>query len=225
MTGEWWGHGVERDALFDSGFDNLINFDFQAHADHAAAPLDLDTTFAAYARALAAPASYNVLSYISSHDTHLFDRARLELGAEALLLAPGGVQIFYGDETRRPEGPGSTGDPQQATRSDMNWDRVDTALLTHWRRLGAFRARHVALARGHHEKLSESPYVFSRIDGDDRVVVALGAKGTVQLPVGSVFADGTSLRDAYGGGTATVKAGRVEIAAAAQGVVLLEPAP
>ena len=222
MTGEFWGHGIQRDALFDAGFDNMINFDFQARAAAVATPAQLDGLFGDYAKALASPASHNVLSYLSSHDTQLFDRKRLIEGAEALLLAPGGVQIFYGDETARPPGPFFSSDPQQATRSDMNWDGIDAAVLSHWRKLGSFRAHHVSLARGRHAKLADAPYTFSRSAPDDRVVVALGAKGLVKLTVTDLFAEGSKVHDAYGGTTATVHDGSVEISADPVGVVLLE---
>ncbi len=229
MTGEFWGHGPERSPSFDAGFDNMINFEFQGKAELAVAPkLDLrqaERLFADYARLLGRPASHNVLSYLSSHDTELFDRKHLVEGAELLLLAPGGVQIYYGDESGRPPGPFTPGDKQQATRSDMNWGSVDQELLAHWRKLGQFRSRHVALARGTHERLAEHPYVFRRIDGDDRVVVALDAAGATSLPVGDTFAEGTQLRDAYGGATAAVSKGSVAIAVGRTGVALLERVP
>jgi alpha-amylase len=221
MTGEYWGQGIERTRHFDIGFDNMINFDFQSRADAGGAALD--RVFSDYAKVLAAPATHNVLSYLSSHDTKLFDRKKLFDGALALMLAPGGVQIYYGDETARPDGLSAPGDRQQSTRSDMNWDSVDMALLAHWRKLGSFRARHVALARGQHAKLADAPYVFSRSTAADRVVVALGAKGAVKLPVAGMFADGSTVRDAYGGATATVAGGSVEIVADPAGVILLEP--
>ena len=225
MTGEYWGHGIARSPSFDAGFDNMINFDFQEAAESVRSAADLDRLYAAYARELAAPARHNVLSYLSSHDTHLYDRTRLYDGANALLLAPGGVQIYYGDETARPAGPAVAGDKQQATRSDMNWTAVDQALLAHWRKLGSFRARHVALARGVHARLAETPYTFSRVHADDRVVVALGATGTAQITVGPVFADGARVRDAYSGQTATVVQGKVNVTADARGAVLIEAAP
>lgn len=225
MTGEYWGHGTARSPSFDAGFDNMINFDFQEAAEGARSPGDLDRLFAAYAKELAAPARHNVLSYLSSHDTHLFDRARLFDGANALLLTPGGVQIFYGDETARPAGPFTPGDKQQATRSDMNWTSVDQSLLVHWRKLGGFRARHVALARGAHAKLAEAPYTFSRVHADDRVVIALGASGAAEIAVGTVFGEGARVRDAYSGQTTTVVQGKVKLAADTRGVVLLEAAP
>lgn len=229
MTGEYWGQGIERNAIYDAGFDNMINFDFQARAQAAVgAALDtaaLDALYADYARVLAAPAKHNVLSYLSSHDTQLFDRSRLVDAGSALLLAPGGVQIFYGDETARPAGPAPAGDQQQATRSDMNWESLDAAVLEHWRTLGSFRARHVALARGVHAKLADAPYTFSRTAGDDKVVVALGAAGApARIKVGAAFADGTALRDAYTGASLKAEGGEVAVTPHARGVVLLEAA-
>jgi len=228
MTGEHWGQGIERTRHYDVGFDNMINFDFQERAGRVAALADLDKLFSDYAKVLAAPATHGVLNYLSSHDTRLFDRKKLFDGANALLLAPGGAQIFYGDETGRLDGPSPGGDRQQSTRSDMNWDAIDAPLLAHWQKLGQFRARHVALARGAHARLSEGtagPYVFSRVAANDRVVVALGASGAVKLPVKGVFADGAILRDAYSGAAITVANGQAEVTADARGVVLLEAAP
>ena len=104
----------------------------------------------------------------------------------------------------------------------MNWDSVDAALLAHWRKLGQFRARHAAIAKGTHRKLGDAPYTFARVHTSDRIVAAVGASGTVKLPVADVFADGTRLRDAYSGAEATVAAGTVELTADPRGVVLLE---
>ncbi len=226
LTGEYWGQGIERTKIYDAGFDNMINFEFQDLADAATSRgMDfgkLDRLFADYAKVLARPAQHNVLSYLSSHDTRLFDRTRLIDGGTALLLAPGGVQIYYGDESARPAGPSTPGDRQQATRSDMNWSSLDRDVLDHWRRLGRFRARHVALARGVHTKRADAPYVFSRVDGDDRVIVALGAKGATTIDVAGVFADGTIVRDAYSGATAKVVNGKADFLAHPRGVILIE---
>ncbi len=222
MVGEYWGASVDRSPLYDNGFDALINFDFQGRL---ALVSDLDSIYETYARHLSGKPGYNVLSYISSHDTRLFSRDRLIDGGTALLLAPGGVQIFYGDETARPPGPTVDSDPQQATRSDMNWRDIDQAVLKHWQKLASFRARHVAIARGAHMKLADRPYVFSRIDADsgDRIVVAVDAHGKVEIPVGTAFSEGDRVIDAYTGREASVSAGRVRLEAV--GVVLLEAWP
>ena len=107
----------------------------------------------------------------------------------------------------------------------MNWASVDAALLAHARKLGQFRAAHVALARGRHVRLAQQPYVFARIDElrQDRVLVAPEVHGNVSVPVAGVFADGQRLRDAYTGNTAVVRQGRVSLQAA--GMLLLEATP
>jgi len=220
MVGEYWGLGPGRHTLHDAGFDALINFEFQTRGAEFARPENL---YAGYAR-LQAGKPAQMLSYLSSHDTELFDRRRLIEAGTALLLAPGGVQIFYGDETARPLGVVPASDPQQATRSDMNWSGMDTAVLDHWRRLGRFRARHVALARGEHRQLAAEPYTFSRIDraSGDRVVVALRLAATASVTVQGVFADGDTVHDAFSGHTYKVRSGAVQLPAAA--LALLEAA-
>jgi alpha-amylase len=186
MVGEVFPHGVTKDDYFTTAnFDALINFDFAPDAldviaDHEA----LDALYASYAAALNTDPAFNMMSYVSSHDTDLFSASTdgdLALQAEvgtALLLAPGAVQIFYGDESARLLGPASAGDAQQGTRSDMNWDDADAALLTHWQKLGQFRKNHVAVGAGAHARVSfEQGYAFSRTlqdgDVDDVVVIAI----------------------------------------------------
>jgi alpha-amylase len=222
MVGEVFPHGVERDAYFDNGFDSLLNFDFQDQKLED--PAALDRIYADYAVRLAGGRgkgkSFDVLSYLSSHDTKLYPRDRLIAAGSALLLAPGGVQIFYGDESGRQAGPATSSDPQQATRSDMNWSGSDAVLLAHWQKLGQFRIRHVALSRGVHRKLGDSPYAFSRIYGGDRVVAVPKASGAVSIPVAGVFEDGVMVRDAYSGIAVKVAGGVVSLVA--KGTVLLE---
>jgi alpha-amylase len=191
MTGEVFGHGVQKDAYYtDGGFDSLINFDFQrfllsyltTSGSLIAAQNDVDQLYSSYAALVSTDPSFNVLSYLSSHDTSLFFasmgyQASLQKQAgTALLLAPGGVQIFYGDESGRKLGPTGS-DPTQGTRSDMNWGSMDADILAHWQKVGSFRKRHAAVGGGAHQKI-QSPsnvYAFSRIlsSGNDAVVVAI----------------------------------------------------
>lgn len=175
MTGEAWGHGVMRSDYYDSGFDAMLNFDYQQQAADAVGCLaKMDAIWQHMAEKLHDNAHpFNVLSYLSSHDTRLFREGGAR-GAELLLLAPGAVQIFYGDETQRPSG--ATGsDPLQGTRSDMNWadvDNAEAATLAHWRKLAQFRARHPAIGAGQHQPLTvEQGYGFSRHNSEDRVIV------------------------------------------------------
>jgi len=96
---------------------------------------------------------------------------------------------------------------------------VDKAVLAHWQKLGQFRNRHPAIGAGSHAKLADTPYTFKREYKGDAVVVAF-ASGQQSISVGSVFADGAEVVDAYTGSKATVSGGKVNLNAG--GVVLLE---
>lgn len=167
MTGEAWGHGVMKSDYYHSGFDAMINFDYQEQAAKSVDCLaNIDLTWQQMATKLQ---DFNVLSYLSSHDTRLF-REGGQRAAELLLLTPGAVQIFYGDETERPFGPTGS-DPLQGTRSDMNWGQ-NIATLTHWQKISQFRARHPAIGAGKQNTLSmKQGYGFSREYTDDKVMV------------------------------------------------------
>ncbi|MNB73583.1 Alpha-amylase precursor [compost metagenome] len=226
MTGEVWGHGISKDSYYSNGFDSLINFSFQNSNLN-----DLEGLFSSYASQLNSDSdsSFNALSYISSHDTKLYDRNSLIQAGTALLLLPGGVQTYYGDESGRVFG--ATGsDSTQGTRSDMNWSSMNTDVLQHWQKLGQFRNNHPAVGAGTHKLLASSPYTFSRTYTnaakgiDDRVVVATGASGSTSVTVSGVFGDGTLVRDAYTGATTTVSGGKAVFTAGSKGVILIEAA-
>lgn len=178
MVGEVFPHGVERTPYFYlGGFDSIINFDFQRSLRQTlegsktllSEATALEALYAGMASKLRGPTPFDVMSYLSSHDTALFfhemgnDVAKQRQGGTALLLAPGSVQVFYGDETGRRFGPTGS-DALQGTRSDMNWDSIDTGLLAHWQRLGTFRQRHAAVGAGRHQRLDSAPgtYAFAR---------------------------------------------------------------
>ena len=171
MTGEAWGHGVMQSDYYRHGFDAMINFDYQEQAAKAVDCLaNMDVTWQQMAEKLQ---DFNVLSYLSSHDTRLF-REGGDKAAELLLLAPGAVQLFYGDESARPFGPTGS-DPLQGTRSEMNWQDVSgksAASVAHWQRISQFRARHPAIGAGKQTTLTlKQGYGFIREHDDDKVMV------------------------------------------------------
>ncbi|WP_052092075.1 alpha-amylase [Paenibacillus sp. FSL H7-0357] len=222
MTGEVWGQGLGRDSTyFDNGFDSLINFSFQG-----ANMSDLEGLFSRYASELNGDLpNYNMLSYLSSHDKGLYTRGGLIQAGTALLLLPGGVQTYYGDETARPFG--ATGsDPYQGTRSFMNWSGINQGVLSHWQKIGQFRNNHIAVGAGTHKKIADSPYTFSRTyekdDVLDKVVVATGASGTVDVNVSGIFPDGTTVRDTYTQNEVVVSGGKAKFTAGTNGVILIE---
>ncbi|MBZ6066438.1 alpha-amylase [Aeromonas schubertii] len=186
MVGEVWDHGVSKDLWYDNGFDSVINFDYQREGalTHAQCMSQAEETYASYARRINGDASFNVLSYISSHDTKLFFGDYQDVGlqkrvANSFLLLPGGVQVYYGDESGR--GLAKDGGVfDQALRADMNWSELGqgekAGLLRHWQKLGQFRAAHPAIAAGSHRKLSGAPYTFVREQGEDKVVVVFAGR-------------------------------------------------
>ena len=175
-----------------------------------------------------------MLNYVSSHDDGSpYDRERRDpLGAGTrLLLAPGGAQIYYGDELARPlVVPGAQGDAN--LRSLMNWGDLERGgetaeVLRHWRTLGRFRRAHPAVGAGVHRTLQATPYIFSRTleTGErlDRVLVAMGqGDGAKTIPVFGTFPNDTELVDAYSGVKGRVRDGRVSITTGSSLVLLAE---
>lgn len=184
MMGEVWGHSPYRSPYADEGFDALINFDMQKKLDKGAACFStMSDTYANYSKEIQDNPGYTPVSYMSSHDTELFfSRFKsFEMqrdAASALLLSPGTVQVYYGDEVARDIGPYAD-DFHQGTRSDMVWklDKDREALLGHWKTLGQFRQRHPAIGGGVHTDLpQEHGFAFSRTLDNDAVVVYFAGK-------------------------------------------------
>jgi alpha-amylase len=227
MLGEVYNYSMRHGRRFDfgggrtvdffaHGYDALINFDFKERTSER-----LDGLFARYAAALRTGdlRGVGILNYVSSHDDGSpYDRDRTEpfRTGTRLLLAPGGAQIYYGDELARPlEVEEARGDAN--LRSFMNWDDLarggtTAEVLEHWRKLGRFRRAHPAVGAGEHQQLRAEPYVFSRTLEGDRVVVALDQSiGPKTIPVGDVFPDGAELLDAYSGASGTVAGGEISL--------------
>lgn len=231
IVGEVYNYGISGGKYFDFGdkkvnyFDNMftsqINFEFKWNA---AQMNSYEELFSRYDSILQNDLKeYGVLNYLTSHDDgQPFDKERtktFEAGTK-LLLAPGGAQIYYGDESARDLTiEGTVGDA--TLRSNMNWDAIDTnnetkKLLGHYQKLGKFRKNHPAVGAGIHKMISESPYVFQRTYSQDNfkdaVVIGLDLKeGEKELIVGELFSEGTILKDAYSGKEVAVKNGEILI--------------
>ncbi len=211
-TGQTFDFGDKKVNYYEHGFNNMINFEFKWDAKK-----DYEFLFSKYSDKLHNELKgYSVLNYLSSHDDGSpFDAKRTKSyeSATKLLLSPGLSQTYYGDETGRSLVVESTqGDA--TLRSTMNWNDVETnpetqRILQHWQKLGMFRKTHPAVGAGIHSEISASPYVFSRTfsknNYSDKVVVGLDlAKGKKQVSIGTIFKNGTSLKDAYSGKIAKV---------------------
>ncbi len=217
--------GDKKVDYFDHGFDNLINFQFKYDAQN-----DYETLFARYDSIIHGPLKgKSIVNYATSHDDgNPFDkdRSRSMETATKLLLTPGISQIYYGDESARDLTiEGTSGDA--TLRSLMNWDALyhpeTKAVLTHWQKLGQFRANHPAIGAGEHQMISKAPYIFSRRfsyeEDVDMVVVGLDLpKGKKTIEVGSAFAKAVTantqdqmITDAYSGQRLALKDGKVTI--------------
>lgn len=228
-VGEVYGYNIGAKRLYDfgdrkvdyyeNGFTGLINFDFRNEAK-----MNYQELFSKYSNILQNDLKgHTVMNYTTSHDDGWpFDKKRektFEAGTK-LLLAPGISQVYYGDETARSlEIEGTQGDA--TLRSFMNWDdlktdRTKNKLLMHYQLLGTFRKNHPAVGAGVHQMISQSPYVFSRSYSkdkySDKVVVGLDLPtGAKEIAVGSIFSNGTTVRDVYSNTEGIVKNGKVNL--------------
>lgn len=228
--GQDYDFGDRKVNYFQNGFNSMINFEFKWNAGQS----DYETLFSKYSNHLQNELKgYSVLNYVSSHDDgQPFDAYRVK-GFEAgtkLLLSPGMAQVYYGDESNRSliiEG--TQGDA--TLRSNMNWDDIqnnpDTQrMLWHWQKLGQFRRNHPAVGAGIHSKIESEHYVFSRTYSHesftDKVIIGLDLpEGKKELPVSSIFENGTKVKDCFSDQETEVMDGKV-IIDSKYGIVLLE---
>ncbi|HCA05119.1 MAG TPA: hypothetical protein DEO32_04375 [Ruminococcaceae bacterium] len=231
MTGEAWGHGLGKSDYYNNGFDSMINFSFSGVGVPGVG--GIGGTYQSYASQINNDENFNALTYISSHDSNLAKgKTDMFWQGSAFQLMPGAIQPYYGDESGRDyvkmnfDGDGGSG---HSLRSDMNWNSMNTALLTHWQKVGTFRRNHVAVGAGRHANVSAtSGYAFSRSYDDgvtsDGIIAVIGANknASVEVNVSSMWGNGTTVKNAYDGTTAVVSNGKVKFNSGAQGTILIE---
>lgn len=236
MTGECFTHFVDKDHYFTSGaFDSMINFSFcsndsfQANSGGVPGASSINGTYADYANKINKDDSFNVLSYISSHDTALCRQGDGNIyQGSAFQLLPGAIQIYYGDESNRPL---VNTYQDHNLRSDMNFNVSgnNKKALDHWGKVGNFRKNHVSVGAGSHTNLSAtSGTAFARTYDKGGVkdavacVIAASANSNVTVTLNNTFADGSVVKNFYDGKTATVSGGKVTFNSGANGTILIE---
>ena len=231
LVGEVYNYGVSGGQFYDFGdkkvnyfdpasFHSLINFEFKWNSKE----MDYEALFTRYSDILNGDLKdFGTLNYLSSHDDGSpFDGIRKKPfeTANKLLLSPGTSQVYYGDESARTLAvPNTEGDAK--LRSMMNWDSIakrkrTKEVLTHWQKLGKFRANHPAIGAGVHQMITQEPYYFYRSyqKGSFKDLVVIGLeleKGEKVIDVSKVFEDGDVLHDAYSGQSLNVENGSVTL--------------
>ena len=216
MTGECWGWtstGGGGEYYQTGKFDSMINFSFNGGNNWngtyrtsypQSSSWDSYVNINNNADSDGNGNRDNVLSYISSHDTGLTRVGdQYEVGT-GLVLLPGGVQIFYGDESYREKAYAGCGDGDMMTRGDMNLNQAKTSELTaHWGKVGNFRKYNPAVGAGTGSGTKRS---YNGSAGESKI--AIGINGT-SVDVSGLFANGTTVYNWYDGKSATVSGGKV----------------
>ena len=214
MTGECCPRGNDYSgAPYTEGyFDSMINFRDSSTSGHSAGSMIKESEWSDYMYINNSPKDdnnngnhNNLLTYVSSHDTNICHQGGVKLGT-MLQLLPGGIQIFYGDESDRPTYSGASGD--MVSRSDMNWNDVNgskKAMVEHWGKVGNFRKYNPAVGAGSGTAYKRT-YNGTNAGGTNKVAISISG-GTVD--VSGLFNNGTTVYNWYDGKSATVSSGKV----------------
>ena len=205
MTGDYDCASIDYKPQYaDAGFSSMVNFYFPKRGD-----LDgIVYTWQVYADSVAAHSDWHPFSYLNNSYHRDTDMNNMIDCSTTLLLAPGAVQIFYGDETGRKLSDARFNvDSDQAFRSDMNWVEIDTIQLRHFQRLGKIRRDNSVIGLGQQRTIDTHTCV--RYNNADRLIIRVKPIDGQSINIGGVFADGDSVIELYTGQISTVALGRV----------------
>lgn len=207
MTGDYDGASIDyKPDYADAGFSSMVNFYFPKHGD-----LDgIVYTWQAYADSIAAHPGWHPFSYLNNSYHRDADMNNMIDCATTLLLSPGVIQIFYGDETGRKLSDARLNvDSDQAFRSDMDWNDVDATLLTHFKKLGQIRKNNPVIAAG--KQLTLDTHTCLRYDDTDKALIRLCPGPGSEIDVNGIFSDGVILTELYTGKQTIVREGKITL--------------
>lgn len=217
MTGDFDRASIDfKPEYAEAGFSSMVNFYFPKHGD-----LDgIVYTWQAYADTLAAHPGWHPFSYLNNSYHRDTDMDNMIDCATTLLLAPGVVQVFYGDETRRGLSDARFNvDSNQAFRSDMNWDSADAGCLDHFQRLGSIRRNNPVIATG--KQRTFDTHTALRFNDTDSILIRLDAEAGAPIDLFGTFPDGAVVKELYTGRTAKVERGRAVFPEIAHRIAIL----
>lgn len=205
MTGDFDSASFDyKPEYADAGFSSLVNFFFPKHGD-----LDgIVYVWQAYADSLAAHSDWHPFNYLNNSYHRDADMDNMIDCATSMLLAPGIAQVFYGDETGRKLSDARYNvDGDQAFRSDMNWNEIDSTRFSHFKKLGKIRQAHPVIGTGGQRIIDTHTCV--RYNEQDKILLRVKPVERQPINAGGVFADGTKVIELYTGQTAEVVNGTV----------------
>lgn len=217
MTGDFDDAAIDFKAAYaDAGFGSMVNCRFPKKGDMDA----IVYVWQAYADSLATHPGWAPFSYLNNSYHRDTDMENMRDCATTLLLSPGTVQIFYGDETRRGLSDARLNvDSNQAFRSDMNWATADTTLLKHFRRLGQIRSTNPVIATG--RQITYDSRSVLRYDDKDSVLILLNPADGGDVNVRKLFPDGTDVMELYTAQQCKVSSGTVNFPKYEGGVAVI----
>lgn len=206
MTGDFDCASIDYKSDYAAaGFSSMVNFYFPKHGD-----LDgIVYTWQAYADSVAAHKDWHPFNYLNNSYHRDADMSNMKDCATTFLLAPGVAQIFYGDETGRKLSDAQYNvDGDQAFRSDMDWNDVDSTLLAHYQRLGKIRRDNKVIGTGLQRIIDTHTCV--RYNDNDKIVIRVAPLEGQAINVAGVFDDGIVVTELYTGEEAIIENGTVK---------------
>ena len=205
MTGDFDCASIDyKPEYADAGFSSMVNFYFPKRGD-----LDgIVHTWQVYADSVATHSDWHPFSYLNNSYHRDADMDNMVDCATTLLLAPGAVQIFYGDETGRKLSDARLNvDSDQAFRSDMNWEEIDTIQLKHFQRLGKIRRDNSVIGLGRQRTIDTHTCV--RYNNADKLIIRVKPIDGQGISLDGEFAEGDRVIELYTGQISTVNNDRV----------------
>lgn len=205
MTGDFDNASIDyKPEYADAGFSSMVNFFFPKHGD-----LDnIVYTWQAYADSLATHQDWHPFSYLNNSYHRDADMSNMIDCGTSLLLTPGVAQVFYGDEIGRELSDARFNvDSDQAFRSDMNWEKVNYPLLSHFQRLGKIRRENPVIGAGRQRTIDV--HTCLRYNANDSILIRLMPNNGQSIDVAQYFKNGDILTELYTGQRAMVTDGKI----------------
>lgn len=205
MTGDFDCASIDyKPDYADAGFSSMVNFYFPKEGDLDA----IAYIWQAYADSVAAHSNWHPFSYLNNSYHRDADSTNMINCATTLLLSPGIAQIFYGDESGRKLSEAKLNvDSNQAFRSDMNWNDMDSITLSHFRKLGTIRKANLVIATGKQKILDVHTVV--RYDHNNKILIHLRPEEGQTINTYNVFREGDEVQELYTGKRSIVKDGQI----------------